>query len=59
MRKIALHWQIIIGLVLGLVYGIISTKLGWGVFTFNWIACNSISFDNLLNTFQPLHTLAR
>lgn len=48
MRKIALHWQIIIGLVLGLVYGIISTKLGWGVFTFNWIAPFGVIFINLL-----------
>ena len=48
MRKIALHWQIIIGLILGLVYGIISTKLGWGIFTFNWIAPFGVIFINLL-----------
>ena len=48
MRKIALHWQIIIGLILGLVYGIISTKLGWGIFTLNWIAPFGVIFINLL-----------
>jgi Na+/H+-dicarboxylate symporter len=48
MRKIALHWQIIIGLILGLVYGIISTKLGWSIFTFNWIAPFGVIFINLL-----------
>ena len=48
MRKIALHWQIIVGLILGLFYGIISTKLGWGVFTFNWITPFGVIFINLL-----------
>ncbi len=32
-----LHWQIIIGLVLGLMYGIVSAAMGWGQFTENWI----------------------
>ncbi len=32
-----LHWQIIIGLVLGLVYGVVAAALGWGEFTRNWI----------------------
>ena len=48
MRKIALHWQIIVGLILGLFYGIISTKLGWGVFTLNWITPFGVIFINLL-----------
>ena len=33
-----LHWQIIAGLILGLVYGVISAVLGWGTFTSDWIA---------------------
>lgn len=32
-----LHWQIIMGLVLGLVYGVIAAALGWGEFTSDWI----------------------
>ena len=32
-----LHWQIVIGLVLGLVYGVVSAAMGWGRFTENWI----------------------
>lgn len=32
-----LHWQIIIGLVLGLVYGVVAAVQGWGEFTANWI----------------------
>jgi len=48
MKKIALHWQIIIGLFLGLIYGIISTHMGFGTFTTNWIAPFGTIFINLL-----------
>ena len=48
MKKIAIHWQIIIGLILGLVYGIFSATFNWGVFTTNWIAPIGIIFINLL-----------
>ena len=48
MKKIALHWQIIIGLSLGLVYGVISSNLGWNNFTEDWIAPFGIIFINLL-----------
>ncbi|MCA9744495.1 MAG: dicarboxylate/amino acid:cation symporter [Deferribacteres bacterium] len=46
--KIKLHWQIIIGLVLGLIYGIISASMGWGLFTKNWIVPFGDIFLNLL-----------
>tara|TARA_B100000886_G_C20418520_1_gene490347 strand:+ start:1224 stop:2522 length:1299 start_codon:yes stop_codon:yes gene_type:complete len=48
MKKIAIHWQIIIGLILGLAYGIFSASFNWGVFTTNWIAPIGIIFINLL-----------
>ena len=48
MKKLALHWQIIIGLALGLIYGIIATNLGWGSFTSDWIAPFGTIFINLL-----------
>ena len=48
MKKLALHWQIIIGLALGLVYGIIATNSGWGSFTSDWIAPFGTIFINLL-----------
>ena len=48
MRKLALHWQIIIGLLLGLAYGIIATNAGWGGFTSDWIAPFGTIFINLL-----------
>ena len=48
MKKLALHWQIIIGLALGLIYGIIATNSGWGSFTSDWIAPFGTIFINLL-----------
>ena len=48
MKKIALHWQIIIGLLLGLAYGIVSANYGWSDVTSNWIAPFGTIFINLL-----------
>ena len=44
----ALHWQIIIGLILGLIYGIVAANNGWGSFTETWVAPFGIIFINLL-----------
>ncbi|NND71720.1 MAG: dicarboxylate/amino acid:cation symporter [Rhodothermales bacterium] len=43
-----LHWQIIIGLVLGLIYGVIAAANGWVEFTDNWITPFGTVFINLL-----------
>ena len=43
-----LHWQIIIGLVLGLAFGVVAAIQGWGDFTANWIAPFGTIFLNLL-----------
>ena len=48
MNNLALHWKIIFGLVLGLIYGIFSASYGWGTFTTNWIAPFGTVFINLL-----------
>lgn len=48
MKKIALHWQIIIGLCLGLIYGIVSVQNGYGEFTSDWISPFGTIFINLL-----------
>ena len=48
MKKLALHWQIIIGLTLGLVYGIIAASNGWGSFTSDWVAPFGTVFISLL-----------
>ena len=48
MKKLALHWQIIIGLILGIVWALGSSALGWSSFTIDWIAPFGTIFINLL-----------
>ena len=43
-----LHWQIIIGLVLGVVFGITAAASGWSKFTSDWISPFGTIFINLL-----------
>ena len=35
--KLALHWQIIIGMILGVVFGISAVLMGWSSFITDWI----------------------
>ena len=46
--KLELHWKIIIGLVLGLLFGMLAATQGWGVFVSNWISPLGKIFINLL-----------
>ncbi len=48
MKKIALHWKIIIGLFLGIVWAILSGFFGWSEFTTNWLAPWGRIFIDLL-----------
>ena len=48
MRNLALHWQIIIGLILGVIFALLSSWLGWSEFTINWIDPFGKIFINLL-----------
>lgn len=48
MKKLALHWQIIIGLILGLLYGLLAANAGWQQFTAHWIAPWGQIFINML-----------
>ena len=48
MKKLALHWKIIIGMVLGVVFGLIASKMGWASFTNDWIKPWGTIFVNLL-----------
>ncbi|HZW62248.1 MAG TPA: dicarboxylate/amino acid:cation symporter [Flavobacteriaceae bacterium] len=48
MKKIALHWQIIIGMILGIIWALLSSSLGWSTFTINWIDPFGTIFINLL-----------
>ena len=48
MRNLALHWKIIIGMFLGIVYGIFANNMGYNNFTADWIKPWGIIFVNLL-----------
>jgi len=49
MKKLALHWQILIGMVTGVIFGVVMTKTGWGKeFILNWIAPVGTIFVRLL-----------
>ncbi|MEL6944862.1 MAG: cation:dicarboxylase symporter family transporter, partial [Bacteroidota bacterium] len=37
MKKLALHWQILIGMALGVVFGLVANSMGWKDFVMDWI----------------------
>lgn len=37
MKKLALHWKILIAMVLGVLWAMLSMKFGWNYFTKDWI----------------------
>lgn len=47
-KKMPLHWKIIIGLILGIIYSFISSYFGWNKFTVNWIDPFGTIFIRLL-----------
>lgn len=47
-KKLPLHWKIIIGLILGIIWALAGSWLGWTVFTENWIAPWGRIFIDLL-----------
>ena len=48
MRKLALHWQILLGIVLGLLIGFFAVQFGWKTFIVNWVKPFGTIFINLL-----------
>ncbi len=48
MGKLALHWKILIGMVLGLVFGIFASSMEWGGFVSDWVKPVGVIFINLL-----------
>jgi len=48
MNNLALHWKIILGMVLGVIYGLIANSFGWIDFTNDWIKPWGKIFVNLL-----------
>jgi Na+/H+-dicarboxylate symporter len=48
MKKLALHWQILIGMTLGVLWGIFASSLGLVDFTIDWVKPFGTIFINLL-----------
>ncbi|TPE40583.1 dicarboxylate/amino acid:cation symporter [Pontibacter mangrovi] len=48
MKKLALHWQILIGMTLGVLWGMLASSLGLVEFTLDWISPFGTIFINLL-----------
>lgn len=47
-KGLALHWKIIIGMCLGVLFGIVASYLGWQGFTKDWIKPIGTIFINVL-----------
>ncbi|WP_109832403.1 dicarboxylate/amino acid:cation symporter [Reichenbachiella versicolor] len=48
MKKLPLHFKILIGLIAGIIWALISSALGWNNFTINWIDPFGVIFIRLL-----------
>lgn len=49
MNKLALHWKILIGMILGILFGFIISRYTWGKdFILNWVSPFGTIFINLL-----------
>ena len=48
MKKLALHWQILIGMALGVLWGMLASSLGLVDFTTDWVKPFGTIFINLL-----------
>lgn len=48
MKKLALHWQILIGMVAGVAFGLVAAQFSWNQFVINWIKPFGTIFINAL-----------
>ena len=48
MKKLALHWKIMIGMLLGVFWALFSGYMGWNEFTIDWIDPFGVIFINCL-----------
>ena len=48
MKKMALHWKIMIGMLLGICWALFSGYMGWNDFTVDWIDPFGVIFINCL-----------
>jgi Na+/H+-dicarboxylate symporter len=46
--RIALHWQILIGMAAGLVFGLVASAMGWQEFSSDWVKPFGTIFINML-----------
>jgi Na+/H+-dicarboxylate symporter len=47
-KKMALHWKILLGMLLGVIYGLVAANAEWVIFTGNYIKPFGTIFINLL-----------
>ena len=48
MKNLALHWKILIAMILGIIWSILSGYMGWNKFTADWIDPFGVIFINIL-----------
>ncbi|MEZ5044277.1 MAG: dicarboxylate/amino acid:cation symporter [Saprospiraceae bacterium] len=48
MKKLALHWQILIGMFIGVAFGAVASRLGWNQFVLDWVKPFGTIFINSL-----------
>ncbi len=48
MKKLALHWQILLGMLAGVLFGILAAQLGWKQLVVDWVKPFGTIFINLL-----------
>ncbi|MFH1000207.1 MAG: dicarboxylate/amino acid:cation symporter [Bacteroidota bacterium] len=48
MKKLALHWKILIGMLIGIIYGLVAVNFDMAAFTANWIKPFGTIFINML-----------
>ncbi|MBC6993392.1 dicarboxylate/amino acid:cation symporter [Neolewinella lacunae] len=48
MKKLALHWQILLGMAAGILFGVLASQMGWAEFVKDWIKPFGTIFINSL-----------
>lgn len=48
MKNLSLHWKILIGMGLGVAFGLFAAYMGWRQFTIDWVKPFGVIFINLL-----------
>ena len=58
-KKLALHWKILLGMLLGVIYGLIAAQAEWLTFTDDYIKPLGTIFINLLKLISELHDIGK